>query len=167
MHQHLALNFHDDTLTTANESQNISETSNSDQSLSSTSTKKLCEKMKDLLENRRNKKLRGSYQKNTMLEQQRSKSFMKKYLKELNMKIKCIPKLCMAYNETWHTWHKQCQKHWSLCPKPLTKAHLAHQFQQHHGKIFQTFLWLQNLFLQWHHHLILIILAVRHITMDK
>ena len=86
MHQHLALNFHDDTLTTANESQNISETSNSDQSLSSTSTKKLCEKMKDLLENRRNKKLRGSYQKNTMLEQQRSKSFRKKYLKELNMR---------------------------------------------------------------------------------
>ena len=56
MHQHLALNFHDDTLTTANESQNISETSNSHQSLSSASTNKLCEKMKDLLENRRNKK---------------------------------------------------------------------------------------------------------------
>ena len=27
------------------------------------------------------------------------------------MKIKRLTKLCMAYYETWHTWHKQCHKH--------------------------------------------------------
>ena len=54
MHQHLAeWNFLDDTLIGVNESQNISEMSNSDQSFSSASTEKKTshEKMKDFLEN--------------------------------------------------------------------------------------------------------------------
>ena len=73
------LNFHDDTLAAANESQNISETSNSDQNLSSASTKKtkLRKKMKGFLKNRPNKIFKGSYEKNKKLEHQRSKSFRK------------------------------------------------------------------------------------------
>ena len=107
------LNFHDDALAAANESQNISETSNSDQNLSSASTKKtkLRKKMKGFLKNRPNKKFKGSYEKNKKLEHQRSKSFRKNWLKEWNMKIKRLTKLCMAYYESWHTWHKQCYKH--------------------------------------------------------
>ena len=45
-------------------------------------------------------------------------------------------------------------------------AHLAHQFQLHHGKIFPTFLWFQNIFILWHQYLILITLAGQQITME-
>ena len=78
MHKHLAeWNILDDTLIGANESQNISEMSNSGQSFSSASTEKKTshEKMEDFLENKKKiwKKLKGSYQKNKKLEHQEQK----------------------------------------------------------------------------------------------
>ena len=77
-------NFHDHTLIPANDSQNISETSNSDYGLSSASTEKKTssEKIKDFLKTGIIKKLKETYQKNKRL----------------------------AYRETWHTRHKECHE---------------------------------------------------------
>ena len=79
---------------------------------------------------------------------------------------KTFAKLCMAYNKTWHTWHKQCHNHSSWWLKPWTEAHLANGFQLYHGNIFPTFPWLQDLCLQWDRYSILIALVGRQITME-
>ena len=131
--------------------------------------KKSLEKMKDFLENKRNKKTESKLSKEQKVGTTEEPKFQEKVLERMkhkdNMFIKTVYGL-QPYNKTWHTWHKQCQEHLSWCHKPWPRAHLSHQFQWHHGKIFPVFLWLQDLFLQWHHHLISIILAGRQTTME-
>ena len=86
MHQHLTeLNFLDNTLIGANESRNVSETSDSDQSFSSASTEKNINWInkrflrKQLKRKCKKKKMKGSYQKNKKLEHQEQK-FQEKLL---------------------------------------------------------------------------------------
>ena len=95
MHQHLTLlNFHDHTLIAANESQNISETSNSDQSLSSASTSR--EKMKDFLENRHNKKIERKLSKEQKVATSEEQKFQEKLLESMEHQDK-------TFNETLYS----------------------------------------------------------------
>ena len=112
MHQHLTLlNFHDHTLIAANESQNISETSNSDQSLSSASTSR--EKMKDFLENRHNKKIERKLSKEQKVTTSEEQKFHEKLLESMEHQDKTFNETLYSLQRNMAHLTQQCHKHLS------------------------------------------------------